>query len=359
MIIFSPDSLRQQVEASTGGKVTVLYNDKHYPSYMCIIPKFNIEDVTAGAGTGVHPMFIVDGVEKSEIFIGQYPGRLIDGRIVSLPGVDPSASFDFDDAMSYCRANGNGWHMMTNAEWAGIFLWSHGALGADAVHGNTDYGRDHSFSFEMGRRQDGVAPGTSSGSARILTGSGPAAWRHDGTYTGIADLVGNIWEWVAGLRIDGGEIQILENNNAAMDDADHSSSSSDWQALLEAGTLVAPGTADTLKYDATGAAGAGEPVLNTEITSQSDGSISAGDSYKDITASVGVTAPDVIKSLGLFPHETDMSRGTLYIKNEGERLPVRGGIWNVGGHAGLAALYLHNPRSRTSTYIGVRPAFFS
>ena len=66
---FLKDTLRESVEAATGGKVTVLYDDKGYPSYMNVIPKFKVEDIDASLGTGVHPAFIVGGVEKSEIFI--------------------------------------------------------------------------------------------------------------------------------------------------------------------------------------------------------------------------------------------------------------------------------------------------
>mgnify|MGYP003609996268 CR=1 FL=1 len=61
---FLKDTLRESVEAATGGKVTVLYDDKGYPSYMNVIPKFKVEDIDASLGTGVHPAFIVGGVEK-------------------------------------------------------------------------------------------------------------------------------------------------------------------------------------------------------------------------------------------------------------------------------------------------------
>lgn len=359
MIIWTKDALRASVEAASGGRVTVLYNDKGHPSYMCVISKFNTQDVTAGAGTGVHPMFTINGVEKSELFIGQYPGKLVDGRLVSLPGVDATASITFEQAMSYCRANGAGWHLMTNAEWAGIFLHSHGSLGADAVHGNTYYGRDYDITHEQGRRQDGIAPGTDSGTGRTLTGSGPASWRHDGTMFGISDLVGNAWEWQGGLRLNDGEIQIIENNNAAADGADHGVSSDDWKAILEDGTLVAPGTSDTLKWDASGATGAGNPVLDVSVSSQSDGSTSASQGYKDLTADVAITPPDILKVLALFPHEVDMTRGKFYMRNLGERLPYRGGSWNDSGHAGLPALYLNPPRSSSYTRFAARPAFFS
>lgn len=69
-------------------------------------------------------------------------------------------------------------------------------------------------SWPIGRRADGSIRETA-GSARTLTGSGPVQWRHNGKENGIADLSGNVWEWNSGMRIFNGEIQIIENNNAA------------------------------------------------------------------------------------------------------------------------------------------------
>ena len=40
-----------------------------------------------------------------------------------------------------------------------------------------------------------------------------------------------------------------------------------------------------------------------------------------------------------------------------KRLPIRGGNWNNGANAGLAAVSLGNSRAGTSTSLGFRPAF--
>ena len=42
-----------------------------------------------------------------------------------------------------------------------------------------------------------------------------------------------------------------------------------------------------------------------------------------------------------------------------KRLPFRGGYWNNGANAGLAALNLDNSRVNTNPGIGFRPAFAS
>jgi hypothetical protein len=355
------DNYKHCVEATSGGNNTVMFDDLQQPSVMVRVSKYKVEDVTAGAGDGVHPAFIISGVEQYEFWAGMYPAYLANSRALSIPGVDPAVSINFDNSLLACGNKGEGWHLMTNAEWAAIFLWSHSFAGADAVHGNTYYGRDYLEKDEIGRRQDGITPGTASGMARTLTGSGPLKWRHDLSPYGIADLVGNVWEWVGGYRLVDGEIQVIENNDAALDrtGAAHGVSSASWKAILEAGTLVAPGTALTLKWDATGATGTGAPILNTAITSQSDGTTYAGTYYKSITCVSPTVAPDILKKLGVYPHEVTMSRGYFYMRNLGERLPFRGGLWDSGSLAGLAAAHLHSPRSNASTYIGFRPAFVS
>ena len=126
---------------------------------------------------------------------------------------------------------------------------------------------------------------------------------------------------------------------------------------MQNGTLVAPGTADSLKWNATGAGGTGSPELDTTVTSQSDGSTSAAAMYKDVAAVAGVTVPEMLNLLGLFPHDATIDRGRFYMRNEGERLPIRGGNWDYGSNAGVFALSLRNPRSNAYTSIGFRPAF--
>lgn len=353
--ISAPDALRQSVEAATGGRNTVLYDDKGYPSVMVVIPRFTIEDIDAGLGTGTHPAFIVDGRTKSEMFVGKYPARVHDNRALALPGQDPTTTLDWGQANDRCAAKGPGWHLMTNAEWAAVALWSW--KNATMPSGNTDWGRDHERTHETGRRADGHAPGSPSGHGRTLTGSGPARWCHDGTAAGLADLCGNVWEWVRGLRLVDGEIQIVADNDAAVTAADHSPDSPLWRAVLQDGSLVAPGTADTLKWDATGSAGSGSPILDTAIASQSDGTSSASRQYKDLTAAEGVTPPPLLKRLGLYPHATDMDRGRLFLRNVGEQWPRRGGGFSNVVDGGLFSLYMNTSAAYSASHVGFRPAF--
>lgn len=66
------DTYRQAVEAASGGKQTVLYDDKGYPSIMNIIPKLSYKDVGLSDSTKALPAFMVDDAEKPEIFVGTF-----------------------------------------------------------------------------------------------------------------------------------------------------------------------------------------------------------------------------------------------------------------------------------------------
>lgn len=347
--IFIKDDLRASVEAASGGRVTVLYDDKGYPSFMHVFPRFNVQDIDASLGTGTHEAFVVNGVEKSEIFIGQYLASVRDSRALSLPGMVPDRNLNFDSALTYCKDKGPGWHLMTNAEWSAVALWAW--RNGFQPRGNTDYGRAHDLKYESGRRIDKAAPGVTTGYAATLTGSGPVSWRHDNSVSGISDLVGNVWEWVGGLRLQNGEIQVLQNNNAADNTKSQADGSAEWKAvLLSDGSLVEPGTAGTAKYDeATGA-----PQLDDVLDNPA---AHCSVYFRGLAADSGITPPGILMRLLLFPHVTTGLIGGLNIKNSSEQLPLRGGAWNSGSLAGLFALSLRYDRSVANSYFGFRPAF--
>ena len=376
MIFSVKDSLRQAVEAASGGLCTVMYTKKGQPVFLRRIPRFNLEDIDPSLGTGPHPAFVVNGEVKSEIWIGQFPGIVSNGELISVPGVDPANMINFDEALGYARASGPGFHLMTNAEWAAVALltWKSRGAGNDPVRGNTQWGRSHEAPWEAGTRESGDAPGIAQGrNGRTLTGSGPATWRHDGTPAGIADLVGNVWEWVAGLRLVDGEIQIIPDNDAALASTDMSASSPLWRAIRASdGALVSPGTSGTLKYDIApnkrysddnAVQDLGPPTLRTTTQTPPAGWGSstyqdyASALYKDLAVDTEITVPNLLKVLMLAPHTTSITKGGLLARPYGERLPCRGGAWWDGGSAGLAALNLLDPRDHRSWGTGARPAF--
>lgn len=361
--IYVKDELRAAVEAASGGQQTVLYTASGQPSIMNVVPRFNLEDIDPSLGSGVHPAFIVGGVEKRELFIGSYQGIIKNGELISLAGVDPSVSASHDSFVTAARAAGPGFHVMTNAEYAALALWCW--KNGFQPRGNTNYGRSHEATHETARRQNGGTPGDTESNARVLTGSGPASWRHNNTPNGISDLCGNILEWAPGMRLMNGEIQVIENNDAALRTTDMGRTSRAWRAIRASdGVLVAPQSAGTLKYDMASITGGGVILSDTLLNSQGDpdddsnNSTFTGQTLKSVTSKPGMNVPSLIKALGLFPVSAEgMNNDTIHVRNFGERIPFRGGNWGNGANAGVFAINLAYPRTSSLTNTGARPAF--
>lgn len=365
--LFIKDDLRAAVEAASGGRQTVLYTAKGQPSYMNVVPRFNLEDLAepgVDLGKGPHPAFIVNGVEKSEFFYGAYCGVIKNGELLSLPNTTPERSRSFDTFSNAARANGLGWHLGSNAEWAALMLWCH--RNGFIPRGNDQYGRSSDAPYESGRRVLGEAIGDTAAEGPVLTGSGPCGWRHDNTHAGIADLCGNVWEWQGGLRLVDGEIHIIPNNDAV--NADLSTHSGAWRAIrLSNGALVAPGSPGTAKLDsptATNQGNGGVPILAEQIANRT-GAVGANSNdaghndgpFGALKEAKGLPVPVLLKVLGLYRHKELSDSDRIHLRNYGERLPIRGGNWGSGTTAGLRTLGLADPRSHVSTSVGGRPAF--
>jgi hypothetical protein len=345
------DDLRLAVEALSGGKNTVIFDDLGMPSIMVRIPKFMTSDVIDGAPQDVHPAFTVDSVEKAMINIAKYQCITANDRAYSLPFKDPRVSLIFDQAKQYCENKGPGWHLMTNAEWAAVALWS--KKNETMPRGNNNHGCDYSAPHERGVETYGG--GDPYKTYRVATGSGPASWAHDGTNDGIFDLNGNVYEWVGGLRLVDGEIQIIPNNNAA-GHVDQSPTGTLWKAILPDGTLVDPGTVGTLKYDAETATPSGIRI-NTEVVNSTGENTSVDKTFETVVAAEGVTIPTLLQTLALAPIDSQHGADRLYIRNAGERLPCRGGVCYNASGAGVFCLNLFLTRSYSSVYRGFRSAF--
>lgn len=341
------DDLKLSIEALSGGKNTVLFDDLGMPSVMVPFPKLKMSDLIAGGSENIHPAFSVDGVEKSVIYVSKYQNIVLNERGYSLPMRDPRASLNFDQAVAYCRNKGKGWSLTPYSLWSAIALWCR--KNGTMPRGNNNYGADHAYGHEKG-----VPTYYESGKiARCATGSGPNTWNHNWMPDGIADLNGNVWEWCAGIRLMNGEIQIIPYANCMAADASMGASSTLWKAIAADGTLVEPGSAGTLKYNYV----SGHIQLTSgDITPEDTW---RGDTYQNMTLDSALTVPEIAKALLIYPDEPggDYGGDGHYMNNSGERLPICGGGWSGASSAGVFYVNLAGPRSDSSTYIGFRSAY--
>ena len=367
-IVTIKNYIREHIEKVSNGKLTVVFDNKKNPHVMVRIPRFRIENVNPALGTGVHPMFIIGSKEATEILIAKYKLSAAKTGYQSIAGKFPSVSLSWDAFNAACRNMGSGFAMNTQLNAQGYNLLLHKEFGDDYVyHGNTQYGRSHVNPEEVGTLKNAnKLPGdTSFGDAATLLGPGGLAWSSNGRIDGLDDWVGNVWEWIAGFRINNGELQAIENNNAMLSTCDMSATSSEWKAFLQSGAYVSSGTANTLKYDSTVDRDAsswtnagGVPSLNTARTHVTSTWAYNYCSFKDLAEKEGITVPNIVKLLGAFPMTSGLQDG-FWVVNDGERLPIRGGSWHNGANAGPWALYLNHPRSYSSWGLGCRAAFCS
>ena len=239
-------------------KQTIILNDKGLPLVMEAYPLVYLDELGIGATHTPHPAFKINDKVLPKIYLPAYIASVKGGRAYSLPNQEPAVNVNFDQAKQYCENNGAGFHLMTAAEWGLV----HNLLTASGIHprGNTAYGKSHVHAYEKGVM--------SAGGNRTLTGTGDKSWSTDMQGGGINDFVGNVSKWLGGLRLYNGEIQVIADNNAAITGTDQSAGSSAWKAILQDGTLVAPGTTGTLKFSYSAAASAGVLGYKHRVSAQ-------------------------------------------------------------------------------------------
>lgn len=332
--------------ASFGGNNKVIFDDLEKPSIMVGIPKMKYSDLITSGTQDVLDVFKVDGVEREMLYISKYINVVVNDRAYSLPMKDPKAYIDFDASLAACRKKGAGWGLTPNGLWGALMLWCN--RNNFLPRGNTNWDRSYEKAYEKGVNTyiDGAH-----GGGRTATGSGPVTWNHDGSPAGIADLCGNTWEWVAGLRIVAGEIQIIPYGNCMKADCDMTANSTEWKAIKPDGTFVNPGTAGTLHYDYKES----KIVIAASTTSTFNNNIALSQLAAD-----GVEIPQIVKALGLIKDEKDIYPTTghqLYVNTDGERLPVRGSSFDGTSGGGFGALILGRARSYVGSNVGFRSAY--
>jgi len=303
------DGLRRSVEAASGGKMSVFYTAKGQPSYFVRIPKYNCEDVAPGGqlGTGVLESFLFGFSYDPEIWVGAYQATIIDGEAVSQPGIAGTRSINYDDARAACQACGPGFDIQTHWDWAAMLHWC--MANGFQPRGNTNHGRHHSSRHETGTMENNRTPGNQHTNTRILNGTGPASWRHDGTMSGISDLVGNCSEWMSGFKLVNGRVFLSLDNNV-VDEASYTDSGYDM--TFNNGTW------------------ANRPTTG---------------------------ASTVLKRAAILPKGVNDPLGAIYKITTGENIPYRGGSSYNTSSAGLGRLSLDLDRLGSSGGIGFRPRY--
>lgn len=272
------------------------------------------------------------GRKVKEYAISKYPNTMIDGRPYSLPFMPPAVNVNHDEAIRLCEAKGPGWHLITNDEWAALARqsWENDTVPT----GNTNSGKSHSHP-----EQKGTTYQNSYG--KTLAGSGPIGWNHDRTAEGVADMVGNVWEHVGGVRFLNGQVQIIPNNEAAAG-ADQSPDSKEWTAIYTP-------DGDPVYYNVKD----GEIVLQPTAP---EGKDYDGVPFCDLHERADMDVPDKLIELGLYPAPGYESEEYFWLDTDGERCVYRGGYWNNGTGAGVFYLNGNHSRSYSYTYLGFRSA---
>ena len=74
------DDMKLAVEALSGGKNTVLFDDIGMPSIMVILPKMISNALITGATETTHPGFILNNVEKEKVALSKYHNIIVNSR---------------------------------------------------------------------------------------------------------------------------------------------------------------------------------------------------------------------------------------------------------------------------------------
>ena len=371
------------------------------PSIFVRHPKQKSSEFDASLPEHTHPAFIVNNAEDPAILIGKYKASELktNGTLYSLPNMPPKVSASFEDFLQRMQAANSAATAMTIADHGLMVLMAHNAEWAS--HGNTNFGVDNSVGaryelnksvavndvrifrgweytcliahttaetllpvdapayWKKGRQVGGTpdvsgAPTAASGYqyARTLTGSGPLNWHFLDDVCLEADIVGNVYETIGGLRLVNCEIQIIPDNNAADPSCDQGAESSAWRAIKphandDGHDLVAPGTSGTVHFN----------WLDSKLTLDTvvpnfDG-VNRNTKFKDIAVNATNLphVPAILYELGLAPLPGTTVDGTVYVKfSADEFIARRGGNSGMASNAGIATLHMQNTRAGAGTY---------
>lgn len=342
----------------------MIVDDKGMPSVMVKIPKCTWADLGIGTSTETFPAFIINGKEVDAIYFSKYQNIVQNSRAYSLPGQDPGNAINLDNSILRCSAKGEGWHLQTRLEWMAVALWC--LKNGFCPNGNNYYGKDHSETIYKA-----IPTHYSEGKVgRVATGTGPLTWSHNNAPDGIWDMNGNVSEWVGGIRMVYGELQVISHdgktfgNDAADPDNSQSATSSLWYAIDgTTGALITPNgtgtTPNSLKLD----------MVSSKWKWITGAITDAQDTYRS-SALTNVTCEDtvceaamnILRALGFLKldgvEDSAYKIDQFYCNNgNAERSFGCGGLWYVSSSAGVFFVSGLDGRSYTASDIGFRAAF--
>jgi len=317
----------------SGGKLELIKDAFGNAHLFGIIPiqTYEQQEIPGCPFTGIIDAFRkADGTFWSEKRIAIHKSVNIGSKTVSQAGKAPYVNLNFDEFKAKAAELGAGFRLLDIYDNALVnwIILGVVARGGQAPRGNTEWGRAHDAIHEMGTRVDGQVSNTRSGNGATLTGSGPNSWHHDGTSTGFADWVGNVWEWVDGLKMSGGEFVVAEYSGQP---------ESEW---LRTGRYI----------------NAGHLFSMTAPPSP----VSANARWGSFGKTGDYVGHELLQRLMIEPIDcTKVLNGNFWYNTDGERSPLARASWHRGGSAGPVALNLNNPRSNRNSIVGGRLAFGS
>lgn len=334
---------RMVIHAEQGGSVLTRVDDSDNSHVMIKIPAFTNKMVNDTLGTNwqpanaFFPAFVdVNGRNKEYFEIAMYIAS--DGAVVgfeSQPHKKPYyTSFTHDDISGLRdkvnRECGDGWHICGAAQWAAVSLWC--LMNEYQPCGDTSFGRSHTKPWQSGIMQEGFIPGNyySSDTPRSLVGTGPNAWRHDNSPTGVADMVGLVHELTDGVKLVEG--QFFAANHQAQDESEWLVTGSFLDYVNSSGNIY---------------------QFNNERTANS--SSLKFEKWSDISKSEAYVPNQLLQQLLIEPLEgTAELEGDVQSYNLFTQRVFRGGHFKSDRRAGLAAMHI----TSTKPFCSLRLCYF-